>query len=431
MKVKEPIRLRKKKLTNGGYSLYLDYYINGKRTFEFLKLYLNPQTDTATKAKNKSALDAAKMIQAKRLIAYQENSAGIISSDKRQMRMADWMDKVIADKESLDKDYITTLRKVKDLWIEYIGSSIRVCDIDTDTIRGFAKFLRKHDAFDKDRLSIPTGACRIPTPADIKEKILDLHAMGVSQRGIAADLGLPRTTICTIIRRDKIEKAGGKPVRKYSETTISGYFDRLSTYLNLAVKEGIITHSPMAALPPNERPKPRNTHRQYLTMDELAILAKTDCKHEMSKQMFMFCCFSGVRYSDCCNVTWRMIEHRKIMTTQVKTGKDVIVPLTDNALMWIPQRNGASSDDKVFEGHLSLSTIDIDIHKWVADAGIEKKISFHCSRHTFATLLITYGADLYTTSKLLGHSSIAVTEIYAKVIDKKKEEAVSLIPEMK
>lgn len=59
--------------------------------------------------------------------------------------------------------------------------------------------------------------------------------------------------------------------------------------------------------------------------------------------------------------------------------------------------------------------------------GITKQISFHTARHTFATMMLSLGADIYTTSKLLGHSRISTTEIYAKIIDKKKDEAMNLI----
>lgn len=57
-------------------------------------------------------------------------------------------------------------------------------------------------------------------------------------------------------------------------------------------------------------------------------------------------------------------------------------------------------------------------------------LAFHCLRHTHATMMLTLGADLYTVSKLLGHKNIATTQIYAKIVDKKKEEAISLIPNL-
>ena len=63
-------------------------------------------------------------------------------------------------------------------------------------------------------------------------------------------------------------------------------------------------------------------------------------------------------------------------------------------------------------------------------AGIDKHITFHCARHSFATMMLTLGTDIYTTSKLLGHHHVATTEIYAKVIDKKKVESMFNLDKM-
>jgi site-specific recombinase XerD len=63
-------------------------------------------------------------------------------------------------------------------------------------------------------------------------------------------------------------------------------------------------------------------------------------------------------------------------------------------------------------------------------AGITKPITFHSSRHSFATMMLTLGVDIYTVSKLLGHKSVQTTQIYAKIVNKKKESAVSLIDEL-
>jgi site-specific recombinase XerD len=70
------------------------------------------------------------------------------------------------------------------------------------------------------------------------------------------------------------------------------------------------------------------------------------------------------------------------------------------------------------------------LHKWVKEAGIDKHITYHSSRHTFATLQLTMDTDIYTVSKLLGHRNLKTTEIYGKVIDKKKIDAVSKIPDL-
>ncbi len=67
------------------------------------------------------------------------------------------------------------------------------------------------------------------------------------------------------------------------------------------------------------------------------------------------------------------------------------------------------------------------IKEWAKKAGIEKNLSFHTSRHTFATMMLTLGVDLYTVSKLLGHSNVKTTQIYAKIVDSKKVKAVHLL----
>ena len=104
-----------------------------------------------------------------------------------------------------------------------------------------------------------------------------------------------------------------------------------------------------------------------------------------------------------------------------------MVPLSENAMRFLPSgRNTAF--DKVFKRLNSNAQMNVKLKKLVEAAGICKLISFHCARHTYATMLLTYGADLYPVSKLLGHSNIAPTQIYAKLVDQKRREAVELIP---
>lgn len=84
-------------------------------------------------------------------------------------------------------------------------------------------------------------------------------------------------------------------------------------------------------------------------------------------------------------------------------------------------------DRLVFEGLQDPSYINRPVKVWVAAAGIKKKITFHCFRHSYATNQLTEGTDLYTVSKMLGHTNIRTTQIYAKVVDSKKEEAAQAI----
>ena len=119
----------------------------------------------------------------------------------------------------------------------------------------------------------------------------------------------------------------------------------------------------------------------------------------------------------------------QLETTMKKPGKTIWVPLSDNALRWLPERGDASDDDRVFANLPDhASNADSRLKTLISHAGITKHVTFHVARHTFATLTLQYGADLYTVSKLLGHSNIRTTQIYAKIVDESKRRAVNLIP---
>ena len=114
------------------------------------------------------------------------------------------------------------------------------------------------------------------------------------------------------------------------------------------------------------------------------------------------------------------------MTKRQKTNTDVNVPLLDIPKMILKKYKGKLPNDKILP---VISNQKLNAYlKEIADVcGIKKNLTFHVSRHTFATMELTMGADLYTTSKLLGHTEVRTTQIYAKIINKKKDEAVSLL----
>lgn len=110
-----------------------------------------------------------------------------------------------------------------------------------------------------------------------------------------------------------------------------------------------------------------------------------------------------------------------------KTKQPVIVPLSEKALEWLPERPAdCKVDTKVFDNAPTLSSANRALKHMARRAEIRKTISFHCSRHTFATLTLTAGGDLYTTS-LLGHTNIHSTEIYADVVMERRTQAVNLL----
>ena len=113
-----------------------------------------------------------------------------------------------------------------------------------------------------------------------------------------------------------------------------------------------------------------------------------------------------------------------VRTIMEKTNKLVNVPLSKEALNCLNEKEDPNEPIFTLPG---TPTVCHDIRKWMQNADIKKHISFHCSRHTFATMMLTLGVDIYTTSKLLGHSNVSTTQIYSKIVDEKKVEAVNKV----
>mgnify|MGYP002230644537 CR=1 FL=1 len=94
-------------------------------------------------------------------------------------------------------------------------------------------------------------------------------------------------------------------------------------------------------------------------------------------------------------------DEYRLAVSMKKTKEPIYLPLSPEALKWMPERGGKSSEDNVFDLP-SANTIRMQLKPWAKAAGISKRFSYHTSRHTFATMMLTLGADLYTVSKLLG-----------------------------
>ena len=214
-------------------------------------------------------------------------------------------------------------------------------------------------------------------------------------------------------------------------------FARIMVALNKAERDGIIVKNPGKDIDRKLKPHAEQKSRCYLTLDEIQKIINTEYKPDNDiKPAFLFCCFSGLRYSDVQKLTWEEITlspegYAQIETQMQKTGKDITIPLSDNALKWLPERSGQPASSRIFyKLPDQVNNADVRLRTIIKKAGISKHVTFHVARHTFATLTLTYGADLYTVSKLLGHSNIRTTQIYAKIVDESKRKAVNLIPKL-
>jgi len=357
---KELVSLRKRAMKNGGYSLNLDYMIDGVRTRESLKLYLVPERNKLDKARNNETLKMAKAVQARRALEIQSARTGIRYGHRKDMLLSDYLaEQEDAYRERGKPSYSVIIHGIRKHLLAY-GGRPTLLTVDKEYVLGFVSFMRK--------------------------------------KGL-------------------------------SEGSVHVYFANLNTLFNNAYREGLMNENPIKRIETSKKPSDPKTVREYLTLAELRSLISAKCRRETVKKAFLFACFTGLRLSDIEKLEWIHIrdngEGLQVETRMQKTGSLVYVPLPANAVAQLPER----TEGKVFD--LPRRTqIREALREWMKEAGIQKHITFHCSRHTYATILLTYGADIYTVSSLLGHANISTTQIYAKIVDESKRRTVNLIPDI-
>lgn len=371
------VTLRKKKISRGRLSLYLDFYppINigtSKETRrEFLKMYIieKPKTEIDRKQNNET-LAIANQICANRL--NELNKLDIYTPFEREL---------LRKNEVSEQDFIEYFRMLtskrkkssSDSWsaaleyfITFSKGEVRFKDLSYRLLEDFKYFL-----------------------LNTKNRI--------------------------------------NGIDKLSQNSASAYFNKLKAALKEAYTEGKIQHDLGRTV---KSIKVLETRREVLTIEQLNKLSNTSCNSELLKRMALFSALTGLRFSDITNLKWSYIEYIKnrgyfLNYNQQKTKSVEVHPISEDAykLLGEPQE----SNRLVFSGLKSKTTQVKHLNQWLKQAGIEKKITFHSFRHTYATLQISGGTELYTVSKLLGHKNIQTTQIYARVVDDVRSKTVDVI----
>lgn len=333
LKAKEPIKLRAKSLSNGNKSLYLDIYKDGKRTYEFLRLYIIPEVDETAKARNANTLQAANAIKAQKIIELTNDEAGVTKNASRsKMLLIDWMRHYSDHKLKTGQSaafHIQIDKAIKHL-IKYRGDTVTMKEVDKPYCLGFIDYL------------------------------------------------------------NNAKRKDGKLMAK---VTTAGYFRCLNCALNLAVKEEIIPYNPITKINPDDRIKIPESTREYLTVDEIKLLIASKCINEPTKQAYLFSCFCGLRLGDIQALTWGDVildgSQYRVKIVMKKTQKTLYLPLSDEALKWMPKRDDAKDTDKIF--HLPYATyINVVLKTWAQNSGITKTITFHTARHGEFSFLLKF-----------------------------------------
>ncbi len=366
------INLRYKKLSNGKFSIYLDYTVRGKngksqREYEFLKIHVSKDYSHSKRitSGDKPLMELAQSIRSKRELELYGTVKGLNASSKRvNVSVLDFVKKEQARTQR--KSYLAF---IKHLVTFSKGRDILFSDINLIFIENFALYLKK----------------------------LTSH----------------NTTIL--------------------------YLEALKTILNRAIRQEIIVVNPFVRY---KLPVKQDIDRTFLELHEVKKLNETPCNCEPQiRQAFLFSCFTGLRLSDIMTLKKEHIQTEKdkegkpfqsLVIRPKKTtrtsGQLLKAPLSEQSLRIIKEVKSSSKSDLVFDALPHKQIINNWLKKWAKAAEIKKNLHFHVARHTFATLCLTSGIDIYTVSKLLGHTRIDATQIYAKIIDEKKQKEVQKFP---
>jgi len=212
-----------------------------------------------------------------------------------------------------------------------------------------------------------------------------------------------------------------------AQNSAVSYFNKLKATLKQAYKDGYLPSDLNSKIQPV---KQAETQRNFLTNEELNSLIKTECSNPLLKRAAIFSALTGLRFSDIKNLVWGELEYIEgngyfIKFKQQKTKGIEMMPISEQAYSLLGDRKEPT--DKVFQGLTYSAYENKNLAKWIGLSGITKDITFHCFRHTFATLQLSKGTDIYTISKMLGHRELKTTQIYAKIIDQTKREAADKI----
>lgn len=342
------VTLRQKQLKDKSKkSLYLDYYSNGKREYEFLKLYL-----TGDKKHNKEILELANQIRAKRELELANDSFGFIPKYKQKVSLF---------------AYIKQFNETQEKW---------------NSFHNMYKHLKKF------------------TKKDISFNEIDVKFIENFRKYLLDNI---------------------------SQNSAHTYFVKFRFILKQAYRDGILRINLIDKIP---HIKQKESKREYLTMEELAILSKSNCQKPEIKRAFLFACFTGLRFSDLKLLRWGNINNDSIEIKMKKTDEQIIIPLNETAkrLLFNGEMNIYQFPDKLVFDLPNRWFYNEILKRWFMQTDIKKNASSHLARHTFATLNITSGNDLFIVQKLLGHKNIKHTQVYTKLIDEKRKEAIDKLP---
>lgn len=363
---KSPFKLRRRKLADGRESLFIDRTANGKHEYEFLKLYLVPETSVKAQRENAKTLRLAEdIVLAKTEKMVDGKAQEEAAKDKSKMLLSDFINLLMEEYKQRGQPAHLHLRASRAKF-EKFRPGARLCDMDKKFCTDYAVWLQTEPL----------------TPQ-------------------------------------------GNPL---AQATAFSCFWYLGIILSAAWRKGYIKSNPWKLLSSREKIARPESKREFLTLEEIRKLEDTPYVKDNIRKAFLFACYCGLRVGDVTALRWSDISvnggRHFVSVVMQKNSRPISLPLPAKALKWLPERGEPDASVFSLPSHNALQQ---HLQKWAEQAELGRHLHFHLSRHTYGTMLITAGVDLYTASKMMGHADVRPTQVYAKIVDKKKEEAVSLI----
>ncbi len=265
---------------------------------------------------------------------------------------------------------------------------------------------------------------------------------GVIKR-FRAYIALEYPLFANTLKPEQLTKEMAKGYASYLESRSKGegaksYFQRFKKMIKYAVEKDLILKNPCEGIVC--KADEQALKKDILTMDEIGQLILTTYKEQNQevRNAFIFCLYTGMRFCDIKDLKFKNIDYasNRLNFEQSKTkghsaNSTVIMKLNDSLINLIgkPPRIGGK-EALIF--NLPSHTMCLKaLKRWTARADIDKHITWHCARHSFAVNILNNGANIKTLASLLGHSGLKNTEKYTRAVDSLKDEAIDSLPEFK
>lgn len=378
-------KLMGQSLSDGRDSLYLEFYLgyeiveskNGntykkiKRNTERLGLYLwqAPRTPFE-RAQNKETLEIAKRLRFEWSQKLLDDAEGYRLKKDRVINFHDWYEGFVQSYRKSDKN---KLRRAHELFKEYLSESVKY------------------------------------------------------------------NSLATHIKPSQLTKEMIQGYTEYLESRFNGetphtLYSRFKKVIKAAVDTDVIRKNPCNGV--SIKIDKNKLTKDILSLDEIKKLIATPNERENPniRRAFIFCLYCGLRWCDVKDLTYanvdfsnRLLHFEQNKTKGRSSASGVVIPLNDGLLKLI----GRGTRDQLIFPLPSHTMCLKALRRWVKRAGIDKHITWHCARHSFATNILSNGANVKTVASLLGHSDLRHTEKYLRAVDSLKEAAINSLPELK